>query len=138
MDSSGVFGSFHKFPYAATDSHRGPIPCAVDFWSSLAIMSYMNKNELKAIGENLYPGRWQTKLAADLGISLRQMARYAAGETSIPAPTARLLVMSAFMALSTDGEAQAPDLLKLFAAGMSEAEAEANLRRLLSRLGEIQ
>ena len=54
-------------------------------------MAYMTRDELRQIGEKMYPGRWQTQLGRDLGISVRQMRRYAAGETPVPEPVAKLL-----------------------------------------------
>ena len=54
-------------------------------------MSGMTRDELKAIGERMYPGRWQTALAQDIGVTVRQMQRYASGESAIPEPAARLI-----------------------------------------------
>jgi len=51
----------------------------------------MTANELHEIGEKTYGWGWQTRLAKELGMSLRQVQRYAAGETPVPAPTARLI-----------------------------------------------
>ncbi len=54
-------------------------------------MSYMTPEQLRKIGDKMYPGRWQTYLARDIGVSVRQMARYAAGDTPIPEPVAKLI-----------------------------------------------
>ena len=51
----------------------------------------MTATELHELGEKTYGWGWQTRLARELQISLRQMQRYAADETPVPAPTARLI-----------------------------------------------
>jgi hypothetical protein len=51
----------------------------------------MNATELRELGEKTYGWGWQTRLAREIGMSLRQVQRYAAGETPVPAPTAKLI-----------------------------------------------
>lgn len=51
----------------------------------------MTAAELRKLGEKAYGWGWQTRLARELGMSLRQVQRYAAGTTPVPAPTARLI-----------------------------------------------
>ena len=51
----------------------------------------MTATELRELGKKAYGWGWQTRLARELGMSVRQVQRYAAGTTPVPAPTARLI-----------------------------------------------
>ena len=51
----------------------------------------MTASDLHELGEETYGWGWQTRLAREIGVSLRQFQRYAAGETPVPAPAARLI-----------------------------------------------
>ena len=51
----------------------------------------MTAAELHELGEKAYGWGWQTRLARELGMSLRQVQRYAAGTTPVPTPTAKLI-----------------------------------------------
>lgn len=44
----------------------------------------MTRAELATIGEALYGPRWQSELARALGVGLRRMQRWAAGDFAIP------------------------------------------------------
>lgn len=44
----------------------------------------MTPTRLEAVGRVLYGPRWQTDLAADLGVTYRTMRRWVSGESPIP------------------------------------------------------
>ena len=44
----------------------------------------MTSDELKIVGEIAYGFGWQTKLAADVGVSARTMRRYVSGRYKVP------------------------------------------------------
>jgi hypothetical protein len=44
----------------------------------------MTPNELAAAGERLYGARWQTPLAAALGVNPRTLRRWVSGQNAIP------------------------------------------------------
>ncbi len=44
----------------------------------------LDHNHLNAVGAALYGPQWQSQLARDLGVSIRTMQRWAAGQFSIP------------------------------------------------------
>ena len=53
----------------------------------------MNREFLITAGQLLYGGRWQTETAEALGVTDRTMRRWVSGESNIPSPRKKELVM---------------------------------------------
>jgi len=65
----------------------------------------MTSTELSVIGERLYGARWQTSLAAALGVNARTLRRWISGQNAIPDSVAG--DVATLLRIATKGKEQA-------------------------------
>jgi len=85
-------GEPHAARDLAADAAGKYGPCPLGLCGAERKAWAMSREDLARLGGEIYGPGWQSRLARDLGLTVRQVQRYAGGQSAIPSDLGRRLV----------------------------------------------